>query len=216
MTWHSAAGLDARLHAAGTRHQPPGTCRLSRNWPTVHTRALAFPRGGLLLSRQFSVSPSPKVPQTPCRATPARRRTHDREGGGRGSPARPRRSTQARRSLVIDVCGACAAGPGIRPAWPDGRTAHRRCRTTSPCPATRGTGSRTPEQVGAGRRAGSTRWNRPAIRAMTWSNIAHQRAGSGLCPAATARSSGVRTTPDDHAMAVLGPRRVRDKIAKAD
>ncbi|MFF1730032.1 MerR family transcriptional regulator [Streptomyces sp. NPDC058247] len=48
---------------------------------------------------------------------------------------------------------------------------------------------------------GSTRRNRPAMRAMAWSNIARQRAGSTLRPAAIAPSSGVHTTSDDHAVA---------------
>lgn len=55
---------------------------------------------------------------------------------------------------------------------------------------------------------GSTRRNRPAIRAMAWSNNARHRIGSTLWLTATARSSGVHTTPDDHAVAALAPGRV--------
>jgi hypothetical protein len=75
---------------------------------------------------------------------------------------------------------------------------------------------RQPEQVGAARRAGLNPPEPAQIWAMTWSNIAHQRAGSALCRAATARSSGVRTHPDDQAMAVPVPHRVRDKLANPD
>jgi hypothetical protein len=48
------------------------------------------------------------------------------------------------------------------------------------------------------RRRGSTRVNRPAIRPISSSNISGHRAGSTLASAATARSSRVRTTRDDH------------------
>ncbi len=48
------------------------------------------------------------------------------------------------------------------------------------------------------RRRGSTRPNRPAIRLISSSNISGHRAGSTLASAATARSSRVHATRDDH------------------
>jgi hypothetical protein len=47
-------------------------------------------------------------------------------------------------------------------------------------------------------RLGSTRPDRPAIRPISSSNISGHRAGSTLASAATARSSRVHTTRDDH------------------
>jgi len=55
------------------------------------------------------------------------------------------------------------------------------------------------EEVGT--RRGSTRANRPPTRNMSSPNISRQLAGSTLWPAATASSSGVHTTPHDHAVA---------------
>jgi len=52
-----------------------------------------------------------------------------------------------------------------------------------------------------GVRRGSTRANRPATPNISSSNSTRQRAGSTLWPAATTSSSGVHTTPHDHAVA---------------
>jgi hypothetical protein len=58
-----------------------------------------------------------------------------------------------------------------------------------------------PQHELPGVRRGSTRANRPATRNISSSNSSRQLAGSTLWPAATAPSSGVHTTPHDHAVA---------------
>jgi hypothetical protein len=61
-----------------------------------------------------------------------------------------------------------------------------------------GRSASNPRTNARARRRGSTRPNRPAIRPISSSNISGHRAGSTLASAATARSSRVHTTRDDH------------------
>jgi hypothetical protein len=85
------------------------------------------------------------------------------------------------------------------------------------CPAIdqqffRGKSANNPSTNARTRRRGSTRPNRPATHPRSSSNIACHRPGSTLWPAATARSSEVDTTGDDHAVAALRPGLTRCKI----
>lgn len=96
-----------------------------------------------------------------------------------------RRRRHRRPSGRSATVAASARAGRIRPARPTASSSSARHSTLDSSP------SRQARAVSHG----STRPNRPAIRAMTWSNIARRRAGSTPWPAATARSSGVHTTP---------------------
>ena len=79
----------------------------------------------------------------------------------------------------------------------------------SPCPACsashqqffRSAGDNSPSTNSRAVRRGSARPNPPATSHISSSNISRQPTGSNLWPAATATSSGVNTTPHDHAVA---------------
>ena len=62
----------------------------------------------------------------------------------------------------------------------------------------RGRSASNPSTNARARRRGSTRLNCPATRPISSSNNPAHRPGSTLWPAATARSSRVHTTRDDH------------------
>ena len=95
---------------------------------------------------------------------------------------------------VGERCVRVPVGPGR--TWPACSASRRRLFRSTP--------DSNPSTNARAVACGSTHLNRPVIRAMAWSNSC-QRAASMPRPAATARSSGVSTTPGDHAVAVSVP-----------
>lgn len=100
---------------------------------------------------------------------------------------------EVRQSAVAD-CSTCVLPDALMPA---------RCRRAWVAAWWDCAGSCVGQATGDGVRAGgSAPW---LILTRVEQATASQRAGSTLWPAATARSSGVHTTPDDHAVTVPIP-----------